>query len=86
MMRDPASVLGWTYRGKAVPHMAQSAAFALGLAGDQSMTGYALGGSRRIMGPVYKNDVYEGFPLMAGPSPFRIPHLHWVWFLSLLRI
>ena len=25
MMRDPASVLGWTYRGNAVPHMVQSA-------------------------------------------------------------
>ena len=33
-----------------------------------------------------KNDVYEGFPLMAGPSPFRIPHLvRWVWFLSFIR-
>ena len=28
--------------------------------------------------PVGKNDIYEGFPLMAGPSPFRILHSHWV--------
>ena len=25
-----------------------------------------------------QNDIYEGFPLMAGPSPFRILHSHWV--------
>ena len=25
-----------------------------------------------------QNDIYEGFPLMAGPSPFRILHSHLV--------